>query len=262
MERISSRENERVKHARKLATQGSYRTQTGQFFIEGRRLCLDLATTLRPQIAFFTEETLKTYPGAEHMADETYLINSPVADKLATTKTPQGLFCVFPTPQSTLADLAPAQGILVCEEVQDPANVGAMLRSAAAFGFGGVILTPGCADPFSPRALRASAGAAARLPILHNITMQDAADALKKQGVLLYAAALHEAKPLHQTPLHAPFALLVGNEGMGLSHVALAAADQTLYIPMHRDVESLNAAVAASVLMFHFSNYFLSGGTA
>lgn len=252
MERIASRENERVKYACRLAASSSARAEEGALFAEGTKLCMDLASTLTAKAAFFTEKYLKANPAAALIAPEAYLISEPVNDKLAQTKTPQGLYCLFELPQNGPETLVYENGVLLCEALQDPTNVGAVLRSAAAFGFGGVMLL-GCADPFSPRALRAGMGAVGRLPLAGNLSLAQAGEALRAKGVTLYAAALQNAKPLSEVKARHPFALMVGSEGAGLSEEALALAQQTVYIPMKNGVESLNAAVAASVLMFHFA---------
>lgn len=253
MERISSRDNERVRRAVKIASSTAARGEAGLFFAEGKKLCFDLARVQRPVTAFFTEELLAAAPGAGELAAENLLVSEPVAAKLAGTKTTQGLFCLFALPQPSFDELAPERGLLLCEDVQDPSNVGAVVRSAAAFGYGGVVLSPGSADPFSPKALRASAGAALRLPILSGQPLAALAARLKGEGATLYAAALQkEALTPEESRPAGPFALLVGNEGAGLSDEALLLADICVRIPMQGGVESLNAAVAASVLMYTF----------
>lgn len=250
---ITSRDNERVKYARRLATQGAFRAGEGLFFAEGRRLCADLAAVLPAKTAFYTPKLLDAFPEAATLAEESFLVSEHVADKLADTRASQGLYCIFQLPRAGFDDLDPAAGVLVCEALQDPSNTGAVLRSAAAFGFGGVVFTAGSADPFAPKALRASMGAAGHVPVVTDVTFEEARQELKRRGVLLCAAALCEgALPLGQARPEGPAALLVGNEGTGLSPEALAAADRVFTIPMHNGVESLNAAVAASVLMYAF----------
>lgn len=251
MERITSRENERVKRAVRIAASAGARSEESLFFAEGRKLCFDLAAVQRPVTAFYTEALLAACPEAEHLAAEGFLVADGVAAKLAGTKGNQGLFCLFALPEASFDQLRPEKGLLLCEEVQNPANVGAVIRSAAAFGYGGVALSPGCADPFGPKALRASAGALLRLPVLTGAPLPALAARLRGEGGVLYGAALGEdaLTPAEVAPRGA-FALLVGNEGAGLSQEALALCDARVLIPMENGVESLNAAVAASVLMY------------
>lgn len=253
LKHISSRDNDLVKYARKLAGSASVRAQEGLFFAEGKKLCQDLASTLAPKVAFFTQDFLRANPALETLAEENYIINQPVNDKLSDTQTPQGIYCLFKLPQNSVQAMQPQKGILVCEELQNPANAGAVLRSAAAFGFGGAWLLQGSADPFGPKALRAGMGAVGHIPVAYGHTLQEALQSLGQMGCTIYATALQGAQTLAQTPVQKPFALFVGNEGAGLTPQAVQAAHHRVYIPMQNGVESLNAAVAASVLMYHFT---------
>lgn len=255
LQQIKSRENEKVKYACHVASSSGFRAEENLFFAEGKKLCFDLASSLKARTVFVTEDFLDENPQAGKLGRETYLISSPVADKLGETKTPQGIFCLFEMPCYTVQQLDAGQGILLCEQVQDPANIGAILRSAAAFGFGGVVLSDGCADPFSPKALRASMGAVGKIPVVTRQDILQSVQALRQSGVQVLAAALQNASPLAETELRRPFALLIGSEGAGLSQGAIQAASQAVYLPMHRQMESLNAAVAASVLMYHLAAF-------
>ncbi|NLW79370.1 MAG: RNA methyltransferase [Ruminococcaceae bacterium] len=246
---ITSRANERVKYAGRLATSAAFRAQEGLFFAEGARLCFDLAKMLPVKLAFYTERMLLARPEVAHLAQEGLLVSDGVAEKLGDTKTPQGLFCLVHMPKASLADMNAATGVLLCENVGDPANVGAMIRSAAGLGLGGVVLSPGCADAFSPKALRASMGAVGRIPVVSSPV--DAAVAhLRAAGAVVLATTLEGAVPYTEAPQGRPFVLMVGNEAAGLSPEAVALADERIAIPMHRGVESLNAAAAATALMF------------
>lgn len=251
-EEITSRDNARVKRAVKLAASGAYRAEEGLFFAEGVRLCLDLAQTQPPQAVFFTEKVMQSHPQVQTLGQENYLVQPHVAEKLSATKTPQGLFCLFALPVQQATALRPEAGILLCEDIQDPANLGAMLRSAAAFGFGGALLCGNCADAFSPRVVRASVGAVARMPLLYAEDFTQGVSLLPPSVTLWAAAFTPQAQPLENAAAQGPFALCIGNEGRGLSAQALAGCGQSVYIPMQNGVESLNAAVAAAVLMYKF----------
>ena len=143
---------------------------------------------------------------------------------------------------------------LCLERVQDPSNLGALLRSAAAFGFDAVALSPGCADAFSQKALRASMGAAGKVPVVVVPQFPAFLRALGEKGCAVYAAALQNSRPLAEAvpPAGGGLALVIGNEGAGLSPEAVAAAGMAVRIPMTGAVESLNAAVAGSILLWHF----------
>ncbi len=254
MQHLTSRENDRVKYACHLAASVSFREKEGMFFAEGMRLCLDLAEKIRPKLVFCTERRLEEQPQLATLGEECVTINESVAQKLAETRTPQGVFCLFPQLKISEDMLLPKQGLVLCEQIQDPSNVGAMLRSAAAFGYGGVLLV-GTADPFSPKALRAGMGAVLRVPVLCYATLEAALQAVQQHNPSLLATAvdgmsLAKTKPKENDA----FVLMIGNEGAGLSRQALQLANKTVCLPMHAGVESLNAAVAASVLMFACKN--------
>lgn len=252
---ITSRDNARVKQAVRIARDAVVRAETGLFFAEGLRLCQDLAAVQKPVVAFVEQWLAQQQPGLLQLAGETFVVSGPVAEKLAETKNTQGLFCLFPIPQGGMELLQPQKGVLLCEAIQDPANLGAMLRCAAGLGLGGVVLSPGCADPYGPKALRAAMGATLRQAVVCGIPLEQAARQLKAQGCTLYAAALDEkAAPLPGLAPKRPFGLLVGNEGAGLSPQAIALSDERVYIPMDNGMESLNLATAAAVLIYHFKN--------
>lgn len=253
LENITSRDNARVKQACKIAASAGERAETGLFFAEGVRLCLDLAQSFAAAQVFFTQKVLDGHPEVAALAPEAFLVAPHVAEKLAGTKSTQGLFALFRRPQRAPEDLALAKGVLLCENVADAANIGALLRSAAGLGLGGAVLAGACADPFSPRALRAGMGSVGRLAVASFADAPAAAAFLKARGVTLYAAALEGAKPLPGLAPKRPFCLMLGNEGRGLSEAALAAADERVFIPMQNGVESLNVAAAAAVLMYQFS---------
>ena len=182
------------------------------------------------------------------------LIAPHVAEKLAGTKTSQGVFVLFEQPAPPVERLDTATHILALEGVQDPGNVGTLLRSAAAFGFDGVLLSKGCAAPFAPKTLRASMGAAGRLPVAPVQDLPQALQQLRARGVVCLAAALYHSRPLDEAPQSYPDGLcaVIGSEGQGLTDAAVQACDMAVRIPMTDLVESLNAGVAGSVLLWHF----------
>jgi TrmH family RNA methyltransferase len=145
--------------------------------------------------------------------------------------------------------------ILVMAGVQDPGNVGTILRSAEAFGATGAIAARGAADPWSPKAIRASAGSALRLPLLRGLAIPALLTQLKTNRVQIVATSMHATdnssqKLASSNALRGSAAIFIGSEGTGLPPEILHAADATLSIPMSESVESLNAAIAASLLLY------------
>lgn len=174
---------------------------------------------------------------------------------VADTETPQGIAALAHTPEYTLENLLHGADslVIVLVEAQNPGNVGAILRSAEAFGASGVIATRGTAHPYSPKALRASSGSSLRLPILAGLAAPIALAQLRVSGLQILAASAshnHAAKRPDELDLRAPFALLIGNEGAGLPPELERSADARVRIQLAAPVESLNAAVAASLILY------------
>lgn len=168
--------------------------------------------------------------------------------QVADTQTPQGILCAFEaptwTPDAALAGLGP---VLVLDGLQDPGNLGTLARSAEAAGAAGLVITPGSVDPGNPKALRASAGSLLRIPC---VVVPDPLPLVEASGRRLVATTGRGGKPHYEADLCRPFALLVGQEGAGLSPDLFREADFQLTVPMGGRVESLNAATAAAVILF------------
>lgn len=176
---------------------------------------------------------------------------------VAGTETPQGIAALAMPRTCSFEDLLRGDVplVVVMAAVQDPGNVGTILRSSEAFGATGAIATRGSAHPFAPKALRASTGSALRMPLLDGIAAPVALAQLRVSGLRIFAASSrHDVDCpgvfLSQADLRAPSAILIGNEGAGLTPELIRSADETILIPLARDVESLNAAVAASILLY------------
>ena len=251
---ITSRENGKIKYACKLGQSAAFRAEEQAFFAEGLKLCLELAKNCPLKVIYYTQRALDKNPELAHLSCEQYLVQEHVAEKLAGVQSPQGVFAVLGRPAASFAALPQNGRFLALERVQDPGNVGALIRSAAAFGFDGVILSPGCADVYSPKVLRASMGAAGRLPVVTVPSLPDALAQLASQGVTCLAAALQNSQPLGSVPgsYAGGVCLVIGSEGQGLSESVAAACQAAVRIPITDLVESLNASVAGSVLLWHF----------
>jgi RNA methyltransferase, TrmH family len=258
---IESRQNPRVKELRAaLARTG--KTPSGLIAIEGEHL---VAEAMRSHLRIVTVFLRDGYqlPGAlqDLPHDAEHLILPPdVFSSAVSTEQPQGIAALVHPPtfsSATLfngpAALIPARRIapliLVLAGLQDPGNVGTLLRSAEAFAANGVVLLPGTASPWNPKALRASAGSAFRVPAIH-ATEGEALDLLAQHNVPAIATVARSGTPVSDAPLAGPCALLIGNEGAGLSETLLARAAHRITIPMPGNVESLNAAIAASLLLY------------
>ena len=254
METITSRDNAKIKYACAVRDSEKQRAADGVFFAEGPKLILELCKSCASAAVYATEAALARTPALAALQSVTTLVAPHVAEKLAGTKSSQGVFALLQTPAPPTHLLHSARRLLALEGVQDPGNVGTLLRSAAAFGFDGVLLGPGCAAPFAPKTLRASMGAAGRLPVLTVPDLPAALTALRGRGVTCLAAALYHSRPLDEVGTDFPggLCLVIGSEGQGLTDAAVAACDAAVRIPMTELVESLNAGVAGSVLLWQF----------
>jgi TrmH family RNA methyltransferase len=185
-------------------------------------------------------------------------VSARVLRKLSDLPSTRGVVALAPPPHRTLASLSlllPSKKssssplFLILDDVQDPANVGAILRSSEAFGAAAALLTPGCAWPFSPRALRASAGSAFRLPVCTRVASHEAVLWARANGIALAGAEAHAGTAPEALAGVRPIALVIGSEGHGISPELAANLDHRVTVPLAGRVESLNAAVAAGVLL-------------
>jgi TrmH family RNA methyltransferase len=182
---------------------------------------------------------------------ETYLVPAKLFHEAVTTDSPQGVAALVHRKESTLEDALGSQPalVVVAAGLQDPGNLGTLLRSAEAFGAGGVVVTEGTVSVYNPKTVRATAGSIFRLPVV-TAKLADLIPQLREKQIKLYATSSHKGTPLHEAPLHEPCALFIGNEGAGLPGDVMAKMDATLAIPQARPVESLNAGVAASIILY------------
>jgi len=224
--------------------------------IEGYRLCFDAIESKIPieYVVFsdkFDPAKREEMTSALPFDTDVLCVTESMFRQLAATKNPQGVACMFQRPQPIrLRDAAPA-GVryLVLENVQDPGNVGTMVRTADAMGFDGIVVLPGTADPFGPKAIRSAMGSAFHLPIYVGKDIAEAVRWLHEAGCRVYAGHL-DGEALGGSGLVIPGAVIIGNEGAGLTEEAAGLADVLVRIPMRGRAESLNAASAAAILCY------------
>ena len=173
-----------------------------------------------------------------------------VVEKVADTVTPQPLLAVVRTPEATLEDLEGASFVVVCVDVRDPGNAGAVIRSADAAGADGVVCCAGTVDPFNPKTVRASAGSVLHIPVVAGGEPADVLGVLAGRGMRCLAAVAHGGTDYTEVDLVAPLALVLGNEASGLPGGLQDRIDEGLTIPMAGQAESLNVSMAAAVLCF------------
>lgn len=247
MEQITSRTNALMTHIRKLGNSRSYRQKTGEFVGDGGKL---LEEALRwggdlTAVVAVPGTVLPPLPAAVRQVE----VSEELMRSISPMETPQGVLFTAKRPAAALPERLIGRRYLVMEGVQDPGNVGTVLRTADAFEADGVILLEGCADLWSPKTVRASMGAVFRRPVW-STELALLLPLLKTSGLPLLGAALMENTVDARKADLSRAAILIGSEGRGLSAEALAACDGTVRIPMSERCESLNAAVAAAVLLW------------
>ena len=255
---ITSRKNENIQDTAKLITSAEYRHEQKCFVAEGARLCRDAAISkVTLQKVFYTEQAEEKYPDYLHdilqVAGQAYVIEPHVAELLASTKNPQGIFCVckMHTDAADFSKMDKGGHYIALESIQDPANLGAVLRTAEALGISGAVLAGNCCDVYSPKVLRASMGAVFRLPFTAAPSMEQAVLQLNAIGFFTYAAVpAANAEPITTIDFSNPSVIVVGNEGNGLTDEAINACSKKVTIPMLGRAESLNAASSAAILMW------------
>ena len=245
-ERISSRKNPLLQQVKKLVTSKKERESTGLFVADGTKLLA---------------EAVKYYPGLEtvilsdgveaELPDTVRLIRVPedVMASISPMETPQGALFLCRMPEKT--PFVPKPGMLLLDGIQDPGNIGTILRTADALEVP-VVLLEGCADPYSHKVVRSSMGAVFRTPVIQT-TWDQAKAACAEARIPVAVTALSErAKDLRKADL-SKMAVVIGSEGRGVRREILEAADQELIIPMNPKCESLNAAIAASIVMWELT---------
>lgn len=244
MDIISSRKNPLVAHLRKLGNNRAYRRQCKEFICDGVKLLKDaLASRLEIIMVLFSGQPPRL-PGNIRSVK----VSDDIIGHLSFFKSPQNIVFVCRIPYNDY-DIKPGRH-LVLENMQDPGNVGTIIRTANAFGVESIILTGDCADPYSPKSVRASMGAVFRQKIIEK-DQDKLLDMLSEYGIPLYSSALDEdSVNLCTAPLPRSLALAIGNEGQGLSERLLDASIRKLVIPMENETQSLNAATAAAILMW------------
>jgi TrmH family RNA methyltransferase len=256
---VTSRQNPLVKDLRRAFFEGEP-TADGGVAIEGVRIIEEAVRSgLRFQAVFFSESGRKhaarILPQISHQT-QALLLPDQIFSSAVSTETPQGVAALVKLKPAKLEDLLDSTGgvplLVAVAGIQDPGNLGTIIRSAEAFGARGVLLGEKTVHPTNPKVVRASAGSAFREPLIA-VKLMEALALMKQHALRVVASSSHKGKPLDQLDLSGPLALLIGNEGAGLPNEVLAQADDLATIPHSSRVESLNAGIAASIMLYEIS---------
>ncbi len=262
LRRIEGRHNPLVKQLRQAFSRAEL-TEGGDCAIEGLRILEEaIRSGLRFSAVFFREsaqdraERLLPQIGAQV---ETLLLPDKLFDSLVPSESPQGVAALVRLKEFSLDDVMErlqVGPIVVLAGLQDPGNLGTILRSSEAFGSAGVVLGEGTVSPFNSKVIRASAGSVFRMPVIHGhgksaaAKLEEVSEKLRAQGVRLIATSSHKGIPLDEADLKDAAAIFFGNEGAGLPREVMAKMDELISIPHTTQVESLNAGVSASIVLY------------
>lgn len=247
METITSRTNPLCTHIRKLASSASYRRQQGEFLCDSPKMLTEILLwqgRLRTVVCT-PKSALPTLPEGVRVVE----VPSDVMQSISPAETPQGVLSVCAMEEHPLPDKLTGRRYVVLDTLQDPGNVGTILRTADAFHADGLFLVNGCADLYNPKTVRATMGALFRCPVWR-CTVEELSALLKRSEIPLYGAALRADTVDARSVDYTRCAVAIGSEGRGLTEEMLAVCDQTVLIPMSEHCESLNAASAATVLLW------------
>ncbi|MGM9892294.1 TrmH family RNA methyltransferase [Limosilactobacillus sp.] len=253
MEELTSIHNQHVKDWKKLQTK-KFRRQTGEYLLDGWHLVNEAVKAghhINQLVG--TAEQLADHADLVDLADEAYTVTPEIMKHITDTVTPQGIAAIVDLPDAHMVPASFKGAWLFLDRVQDPGNVGTMVRTADAAGFTGVVVGERSADIFGPKVVRSMQGSQFHLQLLEGDLRKWIAD-FKDAGAPVYGTQLNPAaKNFRDVHPGKTFALIMGNEGQGMSDQLLAQTTDNLYIPMRGDAESLNVAVSAGILMFQLN---------
>ena len=248
---ITSMNNPIIKNIALLKKKKSARKEQRLFIVEGLRVVKEIPSSQTVKYYITTENFQKEY---EYFIDKDkwIMVTQDIFEEIADTMSPQGIMAVVEAPFLDIdyIKIDSKEAYLLLENIQDPGNLGTIIRTAHAFGIKNIILTKGCVDLYSPKVVRSTMGSLFHVKIIMDVSIEDALSLFKKHHIPIYATALDEAVSLADVHFEQGLALLIGNEGNGLSDRAKQLSDYKIKIDMPGGAESLNASIAASICIY------------
>lgn len=249
---ITSVSNQRIKNLTNLMQKSKARREQDVFITEGVKMFLEADMKIIKEV-YVSESFYEKGTAREKMEQCNYeVLSDELFKKVSDTQTPQGILCVMKQFHYALEDLFQKENplFLILEDIQDPGNLGTMMRTAEGAGVDGVIMTKATVDIYNPKTIRSTMGSIYRMPFMYTDDLPGVMKQLQEKKVTLYAAHLKGTSFYHELDYRGGTAFLIGNEGNGLKEETAQAADVYMKIPMQGKVESLNAAVASVILMY------------
>lgn len=264
---ITSTSNQRIKELSQIQKKSKVRSREGVFVAEGIRMVRETPYDRLVSLYFsesfekkYGREVLDAISGGdakirEQIRKKTEILSDPVFSYVSDTKTPQGVLAVVRQMEYTLEQMTEGvvPHLMILDNLQDPGNLGTIFRTAEAAGVTGIVMSRDCVDIYNPKTIRSTMGALYRMPFVYVEDLRETILSLKEKKIRSYAAHLDGKNTYDKEDYRKGTAFLIGNEGNGLRKEMAECADSWIRIPMCGQVESLNAAVAATVLMFEVS---------
>ncbi|MFP4697189.1 MAG: TrmH family RNA methyltransferase [Eubacteriales bacterium] len=255
---IESLQNKQIKNIIELQTKVKERKKQELFIVEGTKMIAEIPPIFFDKL-FLSEEYYKQSAVGEikRLPVEFEIVKNSIFKKMSGTKTPQGILAIVKQRQYQIEELLTNKHplLMVLEDLQDPGNLGTIIRTSEGAGVDGIILTKNSVDIYNPKVVRATMGSIFRMPFYISKELDKELIKLKEHNVKLYAAHLQGEKYYYKEKYNnSGVAFLIGNESNGLSNKTIKKADSLIKIPLYGQVESLNASIAASILMYEASN--------
>ena len=248
---ISSTSNPQIKWVAALQKKSRQRREEGLFVVEGRKMVLEAPESLLVKV-FATEKYLSEHGELEQDVS-IELVSDSVMAHMSDTKSPQGILAVVKQPVYNIEEMLKTEEnalFMLLENLQDPGNLGTIIRTAEGAGVTGIIMSQDTVDVYNPKVIRSTMGSVYRVPFVYADDMQASVNKLKNAGVRIFAAHLEGSRDYDLEDYREPAGFLIGNEANGLTDGISRLADCYIRIPMRGRVESLNASVAAALLMY------------
>lgn len=250
---ITSAKSDRIKEIKKLAKSSSYRREKGVYIVEGIRMFREIPNDSISEVyvAEGAYDKLKSDILSKISEEKIIFVADHIFASMSETNTPQGVLVLVKISEKTLKniDISQRSFILIAEHLQDPGNLGTIIRTAEGAGVTGIVLSNDCVDLYNPKVIRSTMGSIFRVPVYVSQDLVADINWLKSRGVCIFGAHLN-GKEFYDEDYSKSCGFLIGNEGNGLSGEVSATADKLIKIPMCGKVESLNAATSAAVIAY------------
>lgn len=258
---ISGKDNQNIKHLCALMSSSKTRREYGEFVIEGARNCIDVLCegargSTDVTALFYTKQAAEKYfeQAPEMLAEKCgckcFEISAELSQRLSEGRSSQGVFAAAKMLHKSIETLESGGKLLVLDGLQDPGNVGTVLRTCDAVGASGAVLTNNCCDVYNPKVVRAAMGSMARVPLYIENDFYKTVDVLKEKGYLNIASVINGGKDITGFDFDRPCALYIGNEGSGMPKEHIDRCDEKVTVKMCGRINSLNAASAATIMLW------------